>query len=104
LRSIRYYQKWQAGGIVWRWLSKYWILQHGFWSAVTGADIPLNCRLGGGLLLTHPNGVVIYPGAVIGPNCLLFQQVTIGIGGSKAGAPTLGAYVEVGTGAKILEA
>jgi serine O-acetyltransferase len=102
LRSIRCYQKWKKRRIPWKWLSKYWVFQHCFWSAVTGADIPINCELGGGLLLTHPNGVVIFPGAVIGPNCLILQQVTIGTGGSKPGAPILGGHVDVGAGAKIL--
>jgi serine O-acetyltransferase len=78
------------------------VLRHRFWSVVTGADIPLNCRLGGGLLLTHPNGIVIHPDAVVGPNCLLFQQVTIGYGGKKKGCPTLASHVDVGAGAKIL--
>ena len=78
------------------------MLEHRFWSVVTGADIPLNCKIGGGLLLTHPNGVVIFPEAIIGPNCLIFQQVTIGVGGSKEGAPILGGRVDVGAGAKIL--
>jgi serine O-acetyltransferase len=69
---------------------------------VAGADIPLESEIGGGLLLTHPNGVVIFPGAVIGPNCLISQQVTIGVGGSKLGAPVIGGHVDVGAGAKIL--
>ena len=102
LRSIRSYQSWKRRGIPWRWLSKYWVLQHHFWSVVTGADIPLNCDIGGGLLLVHPNGVVIFPDAVIGPNCQIFQQVTIGVGGSRPGAPVLGGHVDVGAGAKIL--
>jgi serine O-acetyltransferase len=102
LRSIRSYQKWKGRGLPWRWLSKYWVLQFNFWSVVTGADIPLNCEIGGGLLLTHPNGVVIFPDAVIGPNCQIFQQVTIGTGGPKPGAPILGGHVDVGAGAKIL--
>jgi len=76
------------------------VLRHGFWSIVTGADIPLGCRLGGGLLLPHPNGVVIHPDAVIGPNCLIFQQVTLGAG--RSGVPRLGGHVDVGAGAKIL--
>jgi serine O-acetyltransferase len=50
----------------------------------------------------HPNGVVIFPGSVIGPNCQIFQQVTIGVGGSRSGAPVLGGHVDVGAGAKIL--
>lgn len=77
-------------------------LRHRFWSAVTGAEIPLNsARIDGGLLIPHPNGVVIHPEAVIGPNCLLFQQVTIGTG-PKPGVPKLGGGIDVGPGAKIL--
>ena len=52
-------------------------------------------------MLPHPNGIVIHPEAVIGFNCLFFQQVTIGMG-SKPGLPILGGDVEVGAGAKIL--
>ena len=102
LRSIRSYQYWKKRAIPWRWFSKYWVFQHHFWSVITGADIPLNCEIGGGLLLLHPNGVVIFPDAVIGPNCQIFQQVTIGVGGSRPGAPVLGGHVDVGAGAKIL--
>ncbi len=52
--------------------------------------------------MPHPNGIVIHPAAIIGPNCLIFQQVTIGTHGSKVGAPTLCGHVDVGAGAKIL--
>jgi serine O-acetyltransferase len=65
---------------------------------VTAADIPLNCQIEGGLLLTHPNGVVIHPGANIGPNCLILQQVTI-VEGVK-----IGGHVDIGAGAKIIRA
>jgi serine O-acetyltransferase len=102
LRSIRAYQYWKKRGIPWRWFSKYWVIQHHLWSIITGADIPLNCDIGGGLSLIHPNGVVIFPGSVIGPNCQIFQQVTIGVGGSRSGAPVLGGHVDVGAGARIL--
>ena len=74
--------------------------RHRFWSIVTGADIPIDARIGGGLLLPHPNGVVISPAATIGVNCLLFQQVTIGA--TEAGTPTLGDHIDVGAGAKIV--
>lgn len=77
------------------------VLRHRFWSAVSGADIPLNAHIGGGLLLPHPNGVVIHPLAHIGPNCLIFQQVTLGTRGG-AEAPVLGGHVDVGAGAKLL--
>jgi serine O-acetyltransferase len=101
LRAIRRYQAWKARGAPLSWWSRYWVLQHRLWSAVSGADIPLNSKLGGGLLIPHPNGIVIHPDAVIGPNCLLFQQVTLGAG-SRPGVPTLGTHVDVGAGAKLL--
>ncbi len=72
------------------------VLEHRFWSAVTGADIPLNCQLGGGLLLIHANGIVIHPEAKVGPNCLILQQVTLTAG------VTLGGHVDMGAGAKII--
>ncbi len=99
LKSIRGYQKWQVrGGILGRFLSKYNVIQHRFWSVVTGADIPLNCQIEGGLALPHPNGIVIHPCASIGPNCLILQQVTI-VEGVK-----IGGHVDIGAGAKIIRA
>jgi serine O-acetyltransferase len=76
------------------------VLRHRFWSVVTGADIPLNARIAGGLMMPHPNGIVVHPAAIIGPNCLLMQQVTLGLG--RDGVPTLGAGVTIGAGAKVL--
>ena len=67
---------------------------------MTGADVPLNARLGGGLVLPHPNGVVIHPGATIGPNCMIFQQVTIGA--NRGRVPAVGGHVDIGAGAKLL--
>jgi serine O-acetyltransferase len=97
LLCIRKYQKIKAGsGVGVRWRGKYHVLFHRFWSVVTGADIPLSTRIGGGLLIPHPNGIVIHPDSIIGQNCLIFQQVTL------AGAVTLGYHVDIGAGAKIL--
>lgn len=93
LASIRDYRKYRGLR------RKFAILRHRFWSAVAGADIPLNSAIGGGLLIPHPNGIVIHPGAHIGPNCLLFQQVTIG---DADGVPTIGGHVDIGAGARIL--
>lgn len=103
LASLREYQRLgchkPAG---WR-LGQFWaVARHRFWSAVTGADIPIcSNKLGLGLLLPHPNGVVIHPDAVVGANCCLFQGVTLGTG-RRPGVPRLGDGVEVGSGAKIL--
>ncbi|MFZ4640289.1 MAG: serine O-acetyltransferase [Nodosilinea sp.] len=97
LKSIRQYQRWrQKGGILGFYFAKLAVFQHRFWTVMTAADIPLNCQIGGGLLLTHPNGVVIHPDAQIGCNCLILQQVTI-VGGVK-----IGGHVDIGAGAKII--
>jgi serine O-acetyltransferase len=103
LRSIRAYQRHRRGSWPWsvvlRWFA---VLRHWLWSAVSGADIPLNTQIGIGLLIPHPNGIVIHPRARIGVNCLLFQQVTLGVSDSASGPPELGDHVDVGAGAKIL--
>lgn len=102
LAAIRSYQRWHAKpGLIPLLVCKTAVLRYRFWSVVTGADIPLNCKIGGGLLLPHPNGIVIHPRAVIGVNCLIFQQVTIG---SRSGhdLPVICGHVDIGAGAKIL--
>ncbi len=53
-------------------------------------------------MLPHPNGVVVHCDTVIGPNCLLFQQVTLG--STMDGSPVLAGHVDVGAGAKVLGA
>ena len=102
IRCVRVYQH-QVSSRYWfvRQLSKLTVVRYRFWTIVTGADIPLNCKVEGGLKVPHPNGVVIHPDAKIGPNCLIFQQVTIGITHGK-GPPKIGGNVDIGAGAKIL--
>jgi serine O-acetyltransferase len=102
LLAIRRYQYWKAkGGLISVFVCKWLVLRHRLWSVVTGADIPLNCRIGGGLLIPHPNGIVIHPDAQIGVNCLIFQQVTLGTRGGRGG-PVIAGHVDIGAGAKIL--
>jgi len=81
------------------------MLRHLFWSVVAGADIPLGSKIAGGLLLPHANGIVIHPGALIGPSCLIFQNVSIGTRGA-GGAPQIGGHVGMwasGSGRKFLD-
>ena len=102
LASLRAYQRHAASrapGSVF--LKRLCVLRHRFWSVITGADIPLNSRIGGGLVMIHPNGIVIHPRARIGPNCKIFQQVTIGTADGEE-VPTLGGNVEIGAGARLL--
>lgn len=95
LASIRAYQ----GGN--DFAKKLAVIRHHFWSAVTGAEIPINTEIGGGLLIPHPNGIVIHAHAKIGVNCLIFQQVTIGIKDDST-PPLIGNHVDIGAGAKLL--
>ena len=101
LSSIRAYQRHARAPGPLRPILRYWaVLRHRFWSVVAAADIPINTTLGGGLLMPHPNGIVIHPGVTIGPNCLIFQQVTIGV--AHGGVPVIGGHVDFGAGAKVL--
>jgi len=101
IASIRAHQRACASRAPWAPLARKWAaLRHIVWSVVTGADVPVNCRIGGGLLMPHPNGIVIHPDAQIGPNCLLFQQVTIG--SARNGVPRIAGHVDIGAGAKVL--
>lgn len=101
LRTIRKYQTLNSSeiGFLAKIARNYWVFSYRFWSVVTGAEIDLLCSIGGGLLIPHPNGIVIHPATVIGPNCLIFQQVTLGQ--KNGGAPILGGHVDIGAGAKI---
>ena len=62
LASIRAYQRYSNSRNPFLiFAKKVAVLRHRFWSIVTSADIPVNCRIGGGLLLPHPSGVVTRP-------------------------------------------
>lgn len=103
LGAIRRYQKYtQKQGIFALFITKLVVLQHRFWSVITGADIPLTSKLGGGLLIPHPNGIVIHPDSVIGVNCLIHQQVTIGVKRGSGKPPVIEGHVDIGAGAKII--
>ena len=46
------------------------------------------------------NGIIVSHNAVIGENCTIFHQVTIGEG--RGGAPVIGKNVLIGAGAKVI--
>ena len=66
------------------------------------ADIDPRAQIGPGLLLMHHTGVFIGP-AVIGDNCVLHHNVTIGqrVASGDQGVPRLGDNVWIGPGATI---
>lgn len=102
LRALRRYQRWQARrGPVGVFVRKLSALEHRFWEVVCGSSISLEASIGGGLLMPHPQGIVMGP-VTLGPNCLVFQQVTLGTSESNSGWPRIGGHVDIGAGAKIL--
>lgn len=103
LKAIRDYQKYAIKkSILFRLLKVMSVYRHRFWSVVTAADIPLNTELGGGLFMPHPNGIVIHSSSKVGVNCLINQQVTIGVNHKSKQAPIIKGHVDIGAGAKII--
>lgn len=100
--SIRSYQRHSASSgplaALGRWIAHY---RHRFWTIVTGAEIPITTRIAGGLMLPHPHGIVIHAETVIGPNCLIMQNVTLG-SNVKDAAPRIGGHVDLFAGACVL--
>lgn len=70
----------------------------------TGIEIHPGAKIGKGLFIDHGMGVVIGETTEIGDYCTLYQNVTLGGTGKDVGKrhPTLGNYVMVGSGAKVL--
>ena len=103
LRIIRKYEKLSRRQTIFSWLRrKSLVVFHRFWSAVCGSEIPIDLKAEGGLLLPHPYGIVIHPDVSLGPNCLVFQNVTIGF--RNGGIPQIEGHVDIGAGAVILGA
>jgi serine acetyltransferase len=58
-------------------------------------------RLHGGLILPHPQGIVVDAGTVVGPRAWIFQNVSIGIAPGRAGLPRVGADARIFAGAVL---
>ncbi|BEH15216.1 hypothetical protein MAALD49_25840 [Marinobacter shengliensis] len=71
-----------------------------------GVYISANARIGEGIKLPHPTGVVIGGGVIIGRNVTVFQNVTLGgarVGDSKnQNYPIIGSNVVIYAGAVIV--
>lgn len=61
--------------------------------------------IGGGLRMSHLNGIFIHKNASLGENCTIFQQVTVGANehnANRSSAPQIGNKVYIGAGAKVI--
>ena len=66
-----------------------------------GCAIASGARLHGGLMLPHPQGIVIGSGVVVGPWSYIYQNVTIGGAPGKVGLPRVGAEARIYAGAVL---
>lgn len=66
-----------------------------------GCSIAPTARLHGGLIMPHPQGIVIGAGAVVGPRAWIFQNVTIGGAPEKSGLPIVGSDARIYAGAVL---
>jgi serine O-acetyltransferase len=69
-----------------------------------GIELPVTARIGKRVVIGHQSGIVIHPNAVIGDECLIRQNVTIGAATFERhlDAPTLGRGVLLGCGVVIV--
>lgn len=69
-----------------------------------GISIPYNTQIGAGLYIGHFGGIVVNEHAVIGKNCNLSHDVTIGQAnrGKRMGYPVVGDRVYFGPGSRVL--
>jgi serine O-acetyltransferase len=68
-----------------------------------GIIIPARCKIGPGLYIGHAGLLIIHPKAIIGRDCSIAHDVTIGtLGGGKMGVPVIGDNVMISSGARVL--
>jgi serine O-acetyltransferase len=68
-----------------------------------GIEIPRATVIGPGLFIGHFGGITISAAAVLGNNCSISQNITIGLSGSgdKFGVPVIGDDVYIAPGARL---
>lgn len=68
-----------------------------------GCTIPPTAQIGEGAIFPHAgSGVVIHGNTIIGINCTILQNVTIGGKKGSKGSPNIGGNVMIGAGAVVL--
>lgn len=90
-----------------RWLGyPYGIFYRFFVEWILGIEIPWKLSLGPRTRLYHGQGIVINDSAIIGSDCILRHNTTIGVSHTDFSfggqAPVIGNHVDIGAGAIIL--
>lgn len=72
---------------------------------VYGIELPLRAVIGRRLFMPHPHGIVVVSGAVIGDDCMIRHNVTVGAGSDTGGGrPVIGDRVQFGPGSIVMGA
>ncbi len=73
-----------------------------FIEITTGISIPVQAQIGKGLRIHHFGGIIVHSETIMGEGCTIYHGITLGDLGGWGGAPHVGNYVVIGTGAKLL--
>jgi len=94
----------EGGPALVRWPCKlFYPFIYKFLEAVMQMRLDPSAEIGPGLYISHSGGVHIHPDVVIGPNCNLTHNVTIGTSAmGRPGVPRIGDDVYIGTGATLI--
>ena len=72
------------------------------WKILTGIEVKVGAQIGEGTIFVHAQGVVVGESAVIGRDCRVYQQVTLGGGRrDRPDMPVVGDHVTMYAGAKL---
>lgn len=85
-------------------MGKFWKLIIRYYSIKYGYQIPIDTQIGKGFYIGHVGTVVINHKAIIGEQCNVAQNVTIGMEnrGSRKGCPIIGNKVWIGANSVIV--
>ena len=72
------------------------------YGVVIGIDIPADTKIGEGLKISHPNGIVINGNAILGKNVSIRCNTVIGGDFSGQNAPVIGDNVNIGANVCII--
>jgi serine O-acetyltransferase len=80
-----------------------WLILHHYESKY-GISISYRTQIGSGFYIGHFGGIVVNQNTIIGKNCNISQQVTLGVAnrGERKGYPVIGDNVYIGPGAKVI--
>lgn len=103
-RLLKYRRKIMRGGKL---ISYYYKFKYNKICLRNNSFIPISAQIGDNIVFPHGlAGIFISQKAIIGDNCVVFHQVTIGSNNLKDsngyGAPIIGNNVYIGAGAKII--